>query len=224
MYSLTYFHHKKQWNALAYGSARSRLRAGPKGVPIWRIACSNLKLAKSRKGPDMRTIDDMIRQEVHYCVSGLVSTLAQGSAMAFKAEGSKELEAQKELSCLCDQASDLAAPVDDWEEAAIQEGWEAYHDEYGVACWRKPDGGNGPMITWTGNAESLCRAFAEIDSYQREIYEHWIVSDWFAKKLTQHGEKVDMDFAGLTVWARTTTGQAISQDGVVQRIYQEASK
>jgi len=34
-------------------------------------------------------------------------------------------------------------------------------------------------------------------------------------------EKVDKDFAGLCIWARTTTGQAIYADGVVERIYAE---
>ena len=42
------------------------------------------------------------------------------------------------------------------------------------------------------------------------------MSDWLADKLIAMGEKVDKDFAGICVWARTTTGQAIYCDSVIQ--------
>lgn len=56
------------------------------------------------------------------------------------------------------------------------------------------------------------------------MFEHWIVSDWLADKLAAQGEKVDKDFAGLTIWARTTTGQAVYCDGVIERIAAEVFK
>lgn len=59
---------------------------------------------------------------------------------------------------------------------------------------------------------------AVIDEYEREVFEHWIVSDWLADKLEAKGEKVEKDFAGLTIWARTTTGQAIALDAVIEEI------
>lgn len=52
-------------------------------------------------------------------------------------------------------------------------------------------------------------------------YAHWAVSTWLAEKLQAQGERVDTDFAGLNIWARTTTGQAISMDGCIKRIYAE---
>lgn len=58
----------------------------------------------------------------------------------------------------------------------------------------------------------------DIEPYDREVFEHWAVTDWFADQLIKHGEKVDKDFAGLCVWARTTTGQAIAADYVLERI------
>lgn len=57
--------------------------------------------------------------------------------------------------------------------------------------------------------------------YWREVFEHWIVSDWLANRLEEHGERVLRDFFGLTVWGRTCTGQAISLDGVIGQIYAE---
>lgn len=60
-----------------------------------------------------------------------------------------------------------------------------------------------------------------IEPYTREVYEHWIVSDWLARQLESQGETV-VDFgAGCRVWCRTTTGQAISMDYVIQKIAEE---
>lgn len=53
-----------------------------------------------------------------------------------------------------------------------------------------------------------------------EVYEHWIVTNWLAGKLAGKGE-ITGDICGLTVWGRTTTGQAISMDWVIQEIYKE---
>lgn len=57
-----------------------------------------------------------------------------------------------------------------------------------------------------------------------EVYEHWLVSDHLAYKLAQHGQTVVNDFFGLTVWARTCTGQAIFLDHVICNIYDEVHK
>lgn len=53
-----------------------------------------------------------------------------------------------------------------------------------------------------------------------EVYEHWIVSDWLAGKLKERGETTGELF-GLTIWGRTTTGQAIALDAVIAGIAAE---
>jgi hypothetical protein len=53
-----------------------------------------------------------------------------------------------------------------------------------------------------------------------EALEHWIVEDWFAHDLKERGELVG-DMLGMTVWGRTTSGQAISMDYVVQDILKD---
>ena len=53
-----------------------------------------------------------------------------------------------------------------------------------------------------------------------EALEHWIVAPWFGGKLKDHGEMVT-EFLGLTIWGRTTSGQAIKMDGVINSIYDE---
>lgn len=153
----------------------------------------------------MRTADDLVRVEVHYCVSSLVSTLASGNGIGSDMAGT-------DLAALTEQAAELCYPLDDWEEAARADGWLSIggdlvrHKEHG-------------MYDMSGAADwhDLCEEF-DIEPYPREVFEHWIVSNWLASKLTALGEKVDTDFAGLTIWARTTTGQGIAQDWVIEKI------
>ena len=53
-----------------------------------------------------------------------------------------------------------------------------------------------------------------------EALEHWIVEDWFADELKKRGEMVG-EILNLTIWGRTTSGQAISLDYVVQAILKD---
>jgi hypothetical protein len=157
----------------------------------------------------MRTIDQMIQSEVLVCVSHLVATLAS----VFETDNVNE--AMNELH---EQAQELACPVPDYEEAAIQAGWKHrphLHTE-GAAMAFESGAGVHAFDTW----QELCEDF-DIEPYDREVFEHWAVTDWLADKLIAAGEKVDKDFAGMCVWARTTTGQGIAQDYVVQCIYRD---
>tara|TARA_R100000008_G_scaffold75609_1_gene54949 strand:+ start:178 stop:510 length:333 start_codon:yes stop_codon:yes gene_type:complete len=51
-----------------------------------------------------------------------------------------------------------------------------------------------------------------------EALEHWLVSDWLANRLREEGEMV-ADFMDMTIWGRTTSGQAILLDSVIEDIY-----
>jgi hypothetical protein len=158
------------------------------------------------------TADILVSREVHYCVSSLVSTLASGCGTINHAQGNTDVDS------VLEQALELCSPIADYENAALDAGWLAHgaglvrHEEHGIydltdAC------------AW----ENLCNEY-DIEPYEREIYEHWIVSDWLADKLAERGEKVDKDFCGLTVWARTTTGQGIAQDSVIDDIVREVNE
>jgi hypothetical protein len=146
------------------------------------------------------TAENIVSREVHYCVSALVSELAKGYG------GTNE-----ELGDIAEAAFNLACPIDDYEEAAIQEGWKRMGD---IAV-HKTHGAYD--LSAASDWRDLCEEH-DIEPYQREVFEHWIVSDWLADKLAEKGEKVDKDFAGLTVWARTTTGQGIASDSVIEAI------
>ena len=56
------------------------------------------------------------------------------------------------------------------------------------------------------------------EDYPDEALEHWLVSTWLANRLRKEGEMV-IDFMDLTIWGRTTSGQAISIDSVIENIY-----
>lgn len=68
----------------------------------------------------------------------------------------------------------------------------------------------------TTNYQEVCSDY-DLEYDYNEVYEHWVVSDWLAKKLGERGEVVG-EFAGLTVWGRCCSGQSISMDWVVQDI------
>ena len=66
--------------------------------------------------------------------------------------------------------------------------------------------------------EEFCRDNdIETDDFETEIYEHWVVTEWFKRRLEQQGEVVG-EFFGLDIWGRGSTGQAISMDGVIAEI------
>lgn len=163
----------------------------------------------------MRSIDDMVRMEVHYCASGLVHTLANGYGRGFVGAG--------DLAELTEQATELFRPLEEWEDAAREAGWKSADTTPGMMVNDNEIDENGQAASFEGSWQELCEEHG-IEPYEREVYEHWIVSDWFARQLESRGEKVDHDFAGLTVWARTTTGQGIAMDSVVESIYRATHK
>lgn len=167
-------------------------------------------MSDSFRTHDGRTLQqaasDLVSREVLCCMSSMVSTLCSG-----------EVASGRDLSNLCEQAQDLCAPVLDYEEAAVQEGWKVdagmfVHHNLHTVAETSPLDSDG----W----EMLCREQG-LEAYECEVYEHWAVSTRLAEKLQAAGERVDTDFAGLCVWARTTTGQAISIDAVIERITRE---
>ena len=144
-----------------------------------------------------RTAEDLVRTEVHYCVSSLVSVIASG----YGVDPLARTPGANQLVALTEQAFELALPIDDWESAAEEAGFSVPgQDPDKVDAYRR-----------------VCEE-NDIEPYAREAFEHWIVSDWLADKLAEKGEKVDKDFAGMTVWARTTTGQGVASDSVIEQI------
>lgn len=153
---------------------------------------------------------DFVGKNVVYCVSCLISDLA-------KWDGNDEYET----------ILDLCSPVQDW-ESALSEASETDADWCDVANALDvsiPEGTSESVAlaairlayeSGDITAQEACEE-ARIDPQEREIYEHWIVDSWFAKRLEEHGEKIGK-VHGLTVWGRPTTGQAILLDYVIAEI------
>lgn len=157
--------------------------------------------------PTEQELARFIDANVHLCLSSLVSTLAQGAGLPHEGNLGP-------LADLAEQAFELCSPVDDYEEAARQEGW-ALSDAGTVYHHTHDD----TFDTW----QEACEVYY-IAPCEWEIFEHWAVSNWFAEQLEARGERVDRDFAGLCIWGRTTTGQPIAMDAVVKAIWRELHK
>lgn len=168
------------------------------------------------------TPQQLVDREVYACASWLISTLAAGYGAAIEhvdAHGRRSTNGS-DLATLLEQAFELCATIPDYEEAARYEGWTLLRVEGDRAMvFRHTDGRENFNVTWG----ELCDEQG-IEPYDREVFEHWIISDWLADKLEAHGEKVDRGFANLTIWARTTTGQAISSDYVIEQICANLNK
>lgn len=165
----------------------------------------------------MITIEQMVQREVNCCLSSLVSTLASGYGAGLWDGGKAAKAVGDALPNLMEQAFELACPVADYEEAALQAGWRKATEKemaFGFDAFQHKDGTQWDCRGWI----DLCEAH-DIEPYEWEVFEHWAVSTWFAEKLIEQGEKVDTDFAGMNVWARCTTGQAIASDGCIERIH-----
>lgn len=170
----------------------------------------------------------LVEREVHACMSSMVATLAEACG-ATAGHSLPRGGTRLAINDLAEQAMELASPVLDYEEAARQAGWivsdsglqfvsnTMTDDETGLAEAHGEFTGGAPSADdWRG----LCEAYG-YDAYENEVFEHWAVSQWLAEKLVEQGERVDTDFAGLNIWARTTTGQAISADSVIEAITAE---
>ena len=161
----------------------------------------------------------LVEQNVQACMSGVVYALCQGVGKIVL-----NRVAPNDLADLVDQAVELVAPVADWEEAARQAGWQIKPNP------KKPESlvfinDSSDNMAWATvpDWQELCSEFS-IDPYDREVFEHWAVSTYLAELLLAVGEKVDLDFGGLCVWARTTTGQVIWADSCIAECLREQDR
>ena len=159
------------------------------------------------------TLKELVQREVIYCVSSLIYTLTQENKLDEELaislwQGAIDYEAaeyaiNQDGSYLVEKEGlwglydndDLDNPIVDYEHETKEELIEWYFDD----------------MSW------------DIEDYRSEVFEHWLVSNWLSKELDANGE-VTVECYGLTIWCRTTTGQAIHCDSVMEQIYQELMK
>ena len=104
-----------------------------------------------------------------------------------------DYEDQEELDKVLVQ-EDFINPVKDSEEYHVQ--YSNYHS--GWVWVDKISHIVSPSFDTEEEAYRDCIEYNDLDPYYNEAYEHWIVTDWLAKKLEEEGEMVGQ-ILGLTV-------------------------
>jgi len=151
-----------------------------------------------------KIIDRLTDREVIYCVSMMIQKLAEN-----------QMED--------DELSDIMEKLD-YDVAVSDNDIDVYYDDAmeGWVYKNEDDEVSDVFDNFEQAAEAACEEF-DIDPYEytQEVLEHWIVSDFLAKKLEEHGEPVAFDLYGMDVWGRTCSNQSISQDGVMREIAED---
>lgn len=164
------------------------------------------------------TVDECARrivgEDVLVCLSSLVYELSRNCEISCALNIEDEL---REVSC----QDDYEEPVSYWllkqSETDLMEWLDATGAEVVEGADREQI---ADRLFEVLKEDDKLQDFAEehgIEPYQIEAYEHWAVSGWLAAKLRDRGEMVTEMF-NMLVWGRTTTGQMIYMDGVMQSI------
>lgn len=155
---------------------------------------------------NQRVCDQLVEREVICCVSSLVDHFARNPEAL---EGSG-YSWEDDILPLCETV--------DYQEAAEDEDWEEDRciiDDEDVTFINKKTNETSQAKDW----EELCYE-QDIEPYRSEVYEHWVVTDWLARKLRERGY-VTGELFNLNIWGRQTTGQAILLDWVIVSIAAE---
>ena len=65
-----------------------------------------------------------------------------------------------------------------------------------------------------------CEGRGEVEDVPNEPLCFYAVSNWLSEKLQEQGEFI-LEYAGLNIWGRTTFGQSITLDYVINKITRE---
>jgi hypothetical protein len=177
----------------------------------------------------------LVSREVYYCVSSLISHLMEkepdnedllslGMSYDYESAATEEGWEVKQVGdrylVVNSEGNSVYEPIGEDTESFDEDEFEE-EEEMTFEKWLTSleddyffdDESDVDSEVW----QKLCQA-EHIDPHEREVLEHWLVSNWLAEKLQANDEIVVDDLYGLTVWGRTTSGQAISMDGVIRQI------
>jgi len=154
-----------------------------------------------------RAIERFVHSQVLANISMLVHDMSQSDPTADLAD---------------DLATLMYAPAD-YETPCTDAGWRlvpAEDDDLDLDLVAQHTDGDVYELSTSDCREAWVdlAALESIDPYEREIYEYWIVTSDLTRWLTDAGERV-ATLSGLDIWARTTTGQAICMDRVIEDIF-----
>lgn len=163
----------------------------------------------------MRTIEQMVEQEIHVNCSQLVSDMCK-LCESYPHYECSFVEQHQEILWQEDYegaARDyLNSTINDSREDIIN--YLLNHDVH-------YSGELKALIHRYIGFENFCHDFG-IEPYVTDALQHWIVSPWLAEQLERRGGLVSDDVHGLCIWGRTTCGQAIEDDSIIKEIYEHS--
>lgn len=171
---------------------------------------------------NQRVIGDLVHREVVCCISCTVSALLKVASECHCEDFDYD-----ELLQLCERRADNSERIDE-----IQERLDEIDSEKSDLEGERDDDETPEKRVHAVEEllESLQAEQMQLEDEKQEledeqenpseVYEHWNVSKFFARKLAEHGE-VTGDLLDFTVWGRCCTGQAILLDYVVCAIAAE---
>jgi len=165
---------------------------------------------------NQRVVGDLVHREVICCISSTVSALLKVASECHSEDFSYD-----DMLNLCERRADNSERIDE-----IMERLDEIDSE--IADAEKERDGEKTPVRRVRIAEKMLKELEsekskledekqELEVEQdepSEVYEHWNVSRYFARKLAEHGE-VTGDLLDFTVWGRCCTGQAVLLDYVV---------
>ena len=168
--------------------------------------------------------EQLVNQDVIYCVSHLVSKIAESPDVCRKLDLNFEEDVMPilEMPDWDEPASVFIADMDRDERID-------YLNDKGVEFDEDAPGGDlrtlviETMEAEAGGAQAFCEEH-DVEPDRSEVFEHWITSEWLAGKLESKGHPIVRDFLGMTIWGRPTTGQHISMDSVILEIARDLLK
>jgi hypothetical protein len=157
---------------------------------------------------NQRVVGDLVRREVVCCISSTVSALLKVASECH----SKDFDYDEMLN-LCQRRADNSERIGE----IIERLGEVEDEELDA------EDDAETLTTLAVEKSKLEDEKQELEVEQdepSEVYEHWNVSRYFARKLAEKGE-VTGDLLDFKVWGRCCTGQAILLDYVVCAIAAE---
>lgn len=168
-----------------------------------------------------RVLRRLVDREILHCVSSLIYELTQSPGV---------LDEETSIN--------LWRGIPDYEQAATDAGWQCadtnlWINEFGEEQLEE-DARRDDVETWMPVSEGAyyhldlvetCEAedweelcyLQSIEPIENEVSEHWLVTKYFGEELEEHGERV-VELHGLTIWCRTTSGQMIAADYIIEEI------
>lgn len=166
-----------------------------------------------------RVCGAFVRKNVLYCMSALMYDIGQHLE-----ESAKIFDEDYDTMLGWYQQDDWDEPVSYYISSLDRDEVVAYLEGRSIQCNDDEDVATlREAMLEDIRSEGALQDFANennLDPHVTEVYEHWLIDSYFAEELKEAGEII-FEFENMTIWGRTTTGQSISMDYVIEHMVKE---